>query len=172
MLVFAVRGLLSGFASQVFAILGVAAGLWTAGWCTQWVEAHWHGAQPAVVFWVLRWLIVASAAIAVAALFQWWGQRLGHAIESTPVGWVDRPGGFVLGAGVGALISAFALLGILWMPWSGAAKAAAHSRTARPMMTGAAAACSLAARYVPGGAWLKGRFQAATRRVDQRARAI
>ena len=172
-LAFAVRGLLSGFTSQVFAVLGIAAGLWTAGLCSQWVEAHWQGAQPAVVFWVLRWLVAAFAALAVAGLFHLVGERLGEAVGSTPVGWFDRPGGFVLGAGMGALVSSFVLLGLLAIPWPGhLADQAARSRTARPMMSGATAACSLAARYVPGGAWLQGRFQAAQRRVENHARVF
>jgi hypothetical protein len=170
-LAFAVRGLLSGFTTQVFQGLGLVAGLWTAGVCSQWVGAHWQSAQPAVAFLILRWLAAAFAALAVAALFQWSGERLASAFESTPIGWVDRPGGFVLGAGMGAFVSSFVLLGLLMFPWPGGlAGQAARSRTARPIIAGATFACSLVAHYVPGGTWLKGRFQAATRRVDQHAR--
>lgn len=163
--------MLSGFTSQIFQGVGLVAGLWTAGVSSQWVAAHWQGAQPAVVFWILRWLVAVVAGLAMAAFFQWVGARVATALESTPIGWVDRPGGFVLGAGMGAFVASFVLLALLLFPWPGGlAGQAARSRTARPVIAGATFACSLVARYVPGGTWLKERFQAATLRVDQHAR--
>jgi hypothetical protein len=126
-----------------------------------------------VVFWVVRGLVAAFAALAVAALFHWWGDRSKDAVRSTPLGWIDRPGGLLVGAAMGAMVASFVLLGMLAVPWtSRLADAAARSRTAHPLMTGAAATCSLAARHVPGGAWLKGRFQAASLRVEQHARVF
>jgi hypothetical protein len=171
--VFALRGLLSGFAMQTFAALGIFAGLWAAGWLSQWLGVHWQGAQPAVVFWVLRGLLLATSVLAVTAAFCWLGDRVGKAIDSTPLAWVNRPAGFFVGAGMGTLVASLLLLVTLLVPWSGGiARTAAQSRTARPMITGAAAFCSITARYVPGSAWLKGRFRAAERRVERSARSI
>lgn len=172
-LVFAVRGLLSGFLNQIFAVTGLLVGLWIAGWSSQWVASHWLSAQPAFIFWLMRWGIAVSAGLAVAALFQWWGSLLSKAFESTPIGWLDRPGGFVMGAALGVFISSVVLLGLLVLPWSGrVAETAARSRTARPVMTSVSAACVRAAHFVPGSAWLGRRFQAASSRVERRAQAL
>jgi len=165
---FAIRGLLRGITSQVFAVLGLVGGLWVAGWVSQWVGTRWQGAYPAAGFLVLRWLMVASAALTVAALVHWWGELARSAIKATPVGWLDRPVGLVLGAALGAVVATFALLGLLLAPWPPALPgAAASSRTARPMLVGGVEACSFVARYIPGGEWLKRRFLAAVRRVDR-----
>jgi hypothetical protein len=166
--------LLSGLTSQIFGTLALIAGLWTAGWFSQWVESHWLGAQPAAAFWVLRWLLAALAALAVAALIRAVGEHVKGTLGSTPLGWADRPFGFVLGGFVGVMIAAVMLLAVLAMPWTRGpvAEAAARSRTARPVMSGAVSTCSLAARWVPGSRWLSGRFQAATQRVEQHARVI
>jgi uncharacterized membrane protein required for colicin V production len=167
-LAFAVRGLLTGFMSQIFGVLGVIAGLFAASWSGQWVASHWDGAQPTVVFWLLRWLVVVLVGLAVAGLFQWWGSLLGKAFEASPLGFIHRPGGFVLGAGLGAFVSAFLLLGLLFLPWSGGiAGAAARSRTPRPVFAGITAVLHLTEGLAPGSHWLRGRFEAAQRRIER-----
>jgi len=156
--------------SQVFGLLGLIAGLWAAGWVSQWVGAHWRGAQPAVAFMVLRLLIIIMAGLAVAALFRWWGHVLRTAAKATPAGCVDRPAGFMVGAGVGVLISVFALLVALLIPWPRElSDAASQCRVARPAMEHAARACNTGARFFPGSSWLRERFLAAARRAERRA---
>ena len=89
-MVFAIRGLIRGSVRQVFGLLGFAVGLWVAVQVSRWVGAQWLGARPAVVFWVLRWLVAALAGLVVASLFQWWGSLLGKAVQAGPAGWLDR----------------------------------------------------------------------------------
>jgi membrane protein required for colicin V production len=166
-LAFAVRGLLSGFLNQIFGMLGLIAGLVTASWSAQWVATHWQGAQPAAVFWLLRWAIAVTAAFAVAALFQWLGSLLNDAFESTPLGWLSRPGGFVVGAGLGAGVASFVLLGLLLLPGpKGLVSSSAHARSAHPLMTGSRAACAAGARWVPACGWLERRFETAAVRAE------
>ena len=74
-LMFAVRGIFRGSVRQVFAFLGVIGAVWIAMIVSRWVEAHWQGARPAVVFVVLRWVVAGLAALAVASLVTWWGER-------------------------------------------------------------------------------------------------
>lgn len=168
-LAFAVRGLVAGVISQIFGVLGLVAGLWAAGWVSHWVESHWRGAQPAVAFLLLRLLIVLLTGLAVAALFRWWGELLRDATKKSPAGWLDRPAGFVVGAGLGAFVASFTLLTALLIPWPrGLSAAAAQSRMARPTMERAAQACSLGARFLPGTNWLHQRFLAAERRAERR----
>jgi len=152
--------------SQVFAVLGLVAGLWAAGWVSQWVGAHWDGARPAVAFLILRWLVVVLSAMAVAALFHFWGELLRDAVKATPLGWVDRPAGFVIGAALGAAVASFIVLSALLIPWPDALPhTAARARVSRPLMAGAASTCSLASRLFPGSNWLKDRFLAAEQRA-------
>jgi uncharacterized membrane protein required for colicin V production len=166
---FAVRGLMAGVISQAFAILGVVAGLWVAGWVSHWIEPHWRGAHPAFVFTVLRILIVLTAGLAVSAAFQWWGALLRGATKKTPAGWMDRPVGFLIGAAVGVVVAVFALLGALLVPWPRElADAAARSRMARPTMAHAARVCAAGARFFPGSNWLRQRFLVAERRAQPR----
>src|SRR6267378_851783 len=74
-LMFAVRGIFRGSVRQVFAFLGGIGAVWIAMIVSRWVEAHWQGARPAVVFVVLRWVVAGLAALAVASLVTWWGER-------------------------------------------------------------------------------------------------
>ena len=152
---------------QVFSLVGLVLGLWTVGWVAQWVGAHWHGARPAAVFWVLGWVVAALAGLAVATLLQWWGGLLGDALKQSPAGWLDRLGGFVVGAALGALVSAFVLLAVLLAPWPyGLPSWAAGTRVAPPLMRFGAGACSVSERFVPGSRWLKQRFLFAERLAD------
>ena len=165
-LLFSVRGLIRGLVAQAFAVVGVIAGLWMAGWTTQWVGGLWDAARPAVVFWILRWVVVALAGLTVATLFRWWGQPLGAAFRATPAGFLDRPAGFALGAGLGMVVASLLLLLLLLAPGPEAlGQAASRARVARPLMSWGATACERMAPFFPGSDWLVGRFKAAARRV-------
>lgn len=165
-LLFAVRGFLRGTVAQVFVVLGVCAGLWVAGVVSRWLGGHWQGARPFLAFLALRWLVAALAGLALASAFQWWGDRLGQAVRKGPLGWLDRGGGTVVGAGLGALVSAFILLGALTIERPRAAHlAAARARVGAPTMGAAAGLCSFGEAYLPGSGWLKRRFLAAERRA-------
>jgi uncharacterized membrane protein required for colicin V production len=165
-LLFAIGGFLRGTIAQVCGVLGVLMGLWAAVFVSGWVGGHWHGARPVVVFLALRWLVAALAGLAVAGLFQWCGDRLGKAVREGPLGWLDRGGGLVVGAGVGASFGSLVLLGALTIQQPSAPGiAAAHARVAAPAMGVAAEMCSLCEAHLPGSGWLKQRFLAAKRRA-------
>ena len=158
-LVFAIRGFLRGTVAQVFVVLGLLGGLWIAGWVAHWVQDHWRGAQPALLFVALRWLVAGLAGLALAALFQWWGDRLGDAVKSGPAAWIDRGGGLAVGTVLGAAVVAVAMMVALQIPQPREiANSVARTRVAAPLMSGAADACSLGSRFFPGGGWLRQRF--------------
>lgn len=165
---FAIRGFLRGLVQEIFAVVGVIAGLWVAGWVSQWVGAHWQGAQPAAAFWALRWLLIAAAGLAVATLMHWWGVKLGEAVRKSPLGWMDRPAGVLVGVGVGVLIATFVLLGALLAPWpSRISQTASRTRVAAPLMAVGAGACDWAQDRFPGSDWLRRRFLAAQARATR-----
>jgi len=169
-LAFAVRGFARGTVSQVCGLVGVVAGLWAAGWVSQWVGEQWRDARPTVAFWILRWMVVGFSGLAVATLFQWWGDLLGSLVRQGPVGWIDRPFGLVVGSVMGLMVAAFVLLLALLGPWPRAlAGGVAGARTARPLMAGAARVCAAGGRYFPGSIWLSERFLMAERRARSRA---
>src|SRR5438874_742544 len=87
---FALRGLFRGTVGQLFGLLGLIAGLYTAAWMGQWVGHHWNGARPAAVFWLLRWLVAILGGLAVASLFEWMSHLAREAIHETPAKWLDR----------------------------------------------------------------------------------
>ena len=154
----AIGGIATGATAQVFAILGALTGLWAAVFVSGWVAAHWLGARPVVVFVVLRWLVAALSGLALAALFQWWGDRLGRAVREGPLGWLDRAAGGLVGAAVGTLTG---------LRERDPALAAARARTTVPVMGVAAEVCSMGEGVVPGSGWLKDRFLAARRRAER-----
>jgi uncharacterized membrane protein required for colicin V production len=164
--VFAIRGVFRGSVWQVFTLLGMAAGIWTAVLVSQWVGAHWQGARPAVVFLVLRWVVAVLAALAVTTLVTWWGEMLAGAVKESPVGWLDRAMGFVVGATFGATVAALILLAAIRVPWpSQPHQWAAAARVSPPVLDGAVKACELGDRYLPGSDWLKTQFKAAAREL-------
>ena len=172
MVIFAIRGFLRGTVAQVFVVLGVIAGLWAAIWVSQWVGDHWRGARPAVVFTVLRWFVAALAGMTVAALLQWWGARLGGAIQEGAFGFVDRAGGMLVGASMGATLVAFALMaGLLLRHPRAVHDSMVRARLSAPVMEQAARACELGERRLPGAHWLKLRFLEAERRARSSAEA-
>lgn len=165
MVLFAVRGLLRGTVGQFFSLLGLVAGLWGAGWVAAWVAERWQDARPAFVFACLRWTVAGLSGLALAAVFQWWGDLLGNAVKKSAVGAFDRLGGMALGAGLGVLVASLTMLGALLTTWPPAlGDAAARSRFAVPLMTTGAALCGIEHRYFPGSDWLEEQFLAARRR--------
>ncbi len=170
-LVFAVRGLIRGTVAQVLGFIGVLAGLWAAAWTSQWVGHHWQGARPAVVFLALRWLVAGLVGLAIASLFQWWGDSLGQAVKGSIVGWLDRLGGLVAGFGIGWLVVVFLVLGLLAAPlprpW---AAHVARAKSTAPLLRAGAHACVIGGDYLPGGAWLEQQFLSAEKRADALAR--
>jgi uncharacterized membrane protein required for colicin V production len=163
---FAVRGVIRGSVAQVFALCAVVAGLWTAFWVSRWVGAHWLGARPAVVFVVLKWIVATLAALASMSLVQWFGDRLSSAVRESPVAWLDRIAGFVVGAGVGALVSAIIMVLALLLPWPHQpGKWVAKAQVSHSVLSGAERACRWGDRVLPYGDWLERRFEDAALRV-------
>jgi uncharacterized membrane protein required for colicin V production len=166
--VFAVHGFLRGSVAQVFVVLGLVVGLWAAFWVARWLEGHWRGAQPAWVYATLLWIVAAMAGMAAASLIQWWGERVGQAVRSSPVSWVDRAAGVGVGAAIGLLVAAFVLMTALLVPWPRTvAGQVARSRAVTPLMSEAAHACSVSSRFLPASGWLASRFRQAQDRAQR-----
>ena len=167
-LAFAVRGWIRGILSQLFAAIGMIAGLWVAAWVSQWVGAHWQHARPAVVFLLLRVLVVLLAGLAVASVFRWMGDRAKESASGSALETFDGPIGAMLGAAFGAAVVAIVTLVALQITWVPSVPATiARSRLASPLMKSAADACSYAGRYSPGWHWLRDRFRKAERRAHE-----
>jgi len=163
---FAIRGLLRGSVAQIFGLLGVLLGLWTAGWIARWVGDLWSGARPSVVFWGLRWLVAGLGGLAVAALFGSVGEHLGAAVKSGPAGWLDRVGGALVGGGLGVTVAAFTLMVALQEPLASHLESGVRaSRVSAGILRGAVVACSISDRWFPGSRWLRERFEQAESRA-------
>jgi uncharacterized membrane protein required for colicin V production len=170
--VFTIRGVVRGTVRQVFGLLGVLTGLWVAGWVSQWVGAHWLHARPAVVFWVLRWLVAGLAGLAVSSLWEWSGGLLAEGMKSTPFGWLDRLGGLAVGVILGLVVAAFAVLALWSLPWPRETRAWTQtSRGARLLLYGGSVTSGLASPVLPGGRWLHDRFAEAAHAVPRRTHA-
>lgn len=168
-LAFAVRGSMRGSVSQFFSLAGLLVGLWVAGWVSQWVGSHWEGARPAVVFWLLRWLVALLGGFAVVALFQWWGETLAEAARKSSFDVVDRILGFGVGALLGVVVTAFLLLGALRLrPHPGVERALSSARLAPAVLRGAVTASNESSRWLPGDGWLGREFMLAERRLRSR----
>ncbi|HEY3216260.1 MAG TPA: CvpA family protein [Candidatus Eisenbacteria bacterium] len=167
-LVFAIHGFLRGTVAQVFVVLGLLFGAWAGGWVWHWLAAHWRGAEPALAFLALRWVVAGLGGLAVAALIQWWGDRLGAVVKSGPAGWLDRGAGFAVGATLGAVVTALVLMTALALkPARELGDTVARTRVVVPLMRGGAEACSLGGRFLPGSTWLRRGFL----KAEKRARA-
>jgi colicin V production protein len=163
---FSIHGFLRGTVSQVVGGLGLFAGLWSGLWVSRWLGSYWVGAQPAFVYLVLRWVVAALVGMAAASLLQWWGENLGKLVRSSPVGWLDRGGGFGIGALAGLFTASVAVMvALLIHQPREIPRQAAEARASEPMMATAAMACSLSAPYVPGGGWLGEKFRKAHHRA-------
>lgn len=164
---FTVRGILRGTIAQVFAFLGFCFGAWALLLVGHWVGEHWAGARPAVVFVVLRWLVAVLAGLAIAAVFQWWGELLAKAAHDGPFGWIDRAVGGVIGAVTGlALTSLLALLLLQGPLFASTGSVVNRSVCAGPLVRGGAAVSAFIPAGVPLGSWLHRQFQHAVRRLD------
>jgi uncharacterized membrane protein required for colicin V production len=131
---------------------------------------HWQGARPAAVFWVLRFIVAALAGLAVASLFQWVGDMLYGAVKKSLVGWLDRAGGFFLGAAIGAAIAGLALIAMLALPWpKSAAGLAAQARFTPVVIRSGRWVLDRSDRYVPGGDGLRIMLRDAERRLRHAA---
>lgn len=151
--------------------MGLLAGLWAILGVARWLGDHWTGVQPVLAFAALRWIVAALAGMAVASLFQWWGDQLGRAVQAGPAAWADRGGGLAIGVGVGFVTAALAMMVALLAPQPrGLAEQASLARATVPLMASAVNACSLSARFVPGGPWLEERFRKAHRRAEEARR--
>ena len=160
------RGLLRGTVGQFFSLFGLLAGLWGAGWVSNWLIGRWLGARPEFVFACLRWMVAGLSGLAIAVLSQWWGDLLGKAVKASPAGLFDRLGGALLGAGLGIVVAALTMLGALLTTWpSAVGDVAARSRFSVPLMTTGARLCGVEHRYFPGSDWLEQKFLAARRRA-------
>ncbi len=165
-LIFALRGLWQGTIRQCFGLLGLAAGIWSLCAFSQWVGTHWQGARPAVVFWALRWLVALLAGLAAAALCKWWGDLLSEGVNATGLGWLDRTGGFLFGASLGACLVVAAFVLMLTVPWPrDAALLAARSRAVRPARAGPSWLFARSDRFIPGGEWPRRVLRDADRRL-------
>ncbi len=166
LLAFAIRGTLRGTIAQVFAFFGFTLGLWSGAWVLQWVGMHWQGAQPKVVFLVLRWTVAVIAGLGIAALFQWWGELVAKAAHDGPFGWLDRIVGGVVGLALGAMAAALVVLLAVQAPGLGFARTAAfQGRTARPLIRQGTRCTSFHSPLVPGSRWLHGEFVSAEGRL-------
>jgi uncharacterized membrane protein required for colicin V production len=148
--VFAIRGLFRGSVRQVFGLLGLVVALWLAVFVSRWVGAQWLGARPAVVYWALRWLVVALAALAVASVFHWWGSLLGKAVQAGPAGWLDRVLGVPLGALIGMMwATALVMLALFAPRLMGVRTAVTQALTAHALVGASARACDVVEPRVP-----------------------
>ncbi|NOT34624.1 MAG: CvpA family protein [Candidatus Eisenbacteria bacterium] len=166
---FAVRGALQGFVTQFFALIGLFAGVWVTGWVAQWVGAHWIGARPAVIFWLLRWLVASLSGFAVLAVCQWWGGKLGETTRKSAWSTFDRIIGVPVGVVMGVAIAAFALLAaIRAFPAPRAEDRVASARLAPRLLHEVASVTASGSRFLPGHEWLGRQFAMADRRVRER----
>jgi uncharacterized membrane protein required for colicin V production len=165
--VLTVRGLLRGTIAQVFAFLGLCAGAWVMVAAGGWLGQHWQGARPVAVFFTLRWLVAVLAGLAVAAVFQWCGELAAKAAHDGPLGWVDRVVGGAIGAATGLVLAALVTLAMLQGPVLAAiGRVAEHGLATRPLVHGGVVVSKAGGPWVPGAAWLHGRFVSAARRLD------
>jgi len=172
-LVFALRGAFRGAITQVFVLVGMFLGLWAVVLTSRWVGEHWQGARPAVVFWLLRWLVAGLAGFSVAALFQWSGERAGRSVREGPLGGFDRALGVVLGAATGALFALVIVFGVLRLPdVAGLVDPVARARVTAPILEQGRTLCERSKRVVPGGRWFRHQLQLATDRAAARAAAL
>jgi uncharacterized membrane protein required for colicin V production len=171
-LVFAVRGFLRGAVAQVFVLAGWFLGFWAMLLVSQWVGAHWKGARPTAVFWVLRWIVSGLAGVAVLSLFAWWGAKLGEALRKGPFEGVDRLLGFAVGGGVGLVVVTLMLLAVLRLPdVLFVAHPVARARLTPAVLAAADAGCRRAGPALPAGVWLRRQMSLASQRVQHQPEA-
>jgi hypothetical protein len=157
---------LRGAVSQLAFLIGMVVGLWAAGWVSQWVGEHWLGARPAVVFWVLRWLVALLAGLSALAIAQWSGERVGQWLRDGPFGWLDRLLGVAAGAALGVVLATLlVLVSVRLVPGGHLAASLAASRCSLALIERGEQVCGAAARQLPASGWLRHEFGLAERRM-------
>lgn len=170
-LTFAARGFFQGTLRQIFDLIGWVLGIGSCLVVSQWVGAYWQDARPAVVFAALGWLVAVLAGLAVKALFQMWGERLGDGAAKSGAGFADRAGGLVIGGVIGAALVSALLVGLLLAPWPrSVARLAARSSLTATFLAGAGTVLNVDDRWIPGAAALKGAVREAARRARELSR--
>lgn len=165
---FAIRGILRGSVAQGFAFFGLLAGIWAGAGLSQWIAQHWHDAQPAFVFTILRWVVAGLGGLAITTLFGWWGETVAKAVHEGPLGWLDRLIGGVVGLAFGAALGAVVLLLALQAPGLGFARGPAREGiTARPFVRAGVAVTGWHGVPVPGVGWLHAQFRSAERHFSR-----
>jgi len=161
-----IRGLLRGTIAQVFAFCGLLLGIWAAAWVSQWVGAHWHDARPALVYGALRLIVAALAGMAVASLFQWWGEHVAKATHEGPFGGIDRVVGGLVGGAFGLTLAALLVVAAMQSPLLHFARSVAvRSVTTRPLLRAGTRLTALPEVVFPGSRWLHGQFVSAEQRI-------
>ena len=168
----AIQGSIRGLLAQILGLTGLLVGIWGGAEIRQWVGAHWLGAQPAVVFWALRWVVTLLAAFAIVSLFHVLAERVRQLTHDSPVGWVDRLGGVLIGACTGLAVASLLVVAVvLWSVPGWMKHAIRDARASRPLIEGGVAA-SHWVEPLPGGAALRRQYVLAARRLGRRTRAI
>ena len=164
-MLYAVRGFREGFIRQCFSLVGWICGYVSLMAVSQWVGAHWHGARPAVVFGVLRWIVALLAGLAVAAIFELLGERTADGIRKSPAAPLDRLFGIAMGALLGVAFVVAILVGMLRTPWPReAGRLAAEARLTAPLLAGARNILFVD-RFVPGLGGIRRALDEASRRA-------
>lgn len=167
---FTVGGLLRGTIAQVFAFMGLLFGAWAMLVVGRWVGEHWNDAKPVGVFLALRWLVASLSGLAIAAVFQWWGNVIAKAVHEGPLGWADRVGGGAIGAATGLAVTALVILLLLQAPvFASTGGIAARGTCSKPLVEGGVAVTKVIRSTVPWGTWLYQQFLSASRRLERGA---
>jgi len=152
--------------AQVIGLLGWVAGLWLTFWVAHALSVHWHAANPAVMYRVLRWIVAVLAGLTVVSLLQWVAESLGRATRSGPLGMIDRGAGFLTGVVLGTITAALVLMASLVGPVPrGISQSAADAFVTEPLMATGFQAGERSSTWMPGGAWLTREFRKAHRRM-------
>lgn len=167
-LVFMIRGILRGTIAQVFAFIGMLAGLAATVAVAAWIGSHWRDARPGPVYFLLRWLVAVLAGMAISALFHWWGELVAKAAHHGPFGWLDRFVGGLVGFSIAVLISALLVVLAVEAPGLGFARdVAKRGKVARPLLDTGARITAWRTLPLPGARWLHGQFVSAQHRLGR-----
>jgi membrane protein required for colicin V production len=128
-IILGLMGLRRGAIKTVFGIAGLVVGIVLAG------RYYHHLASvlsPSGASWsgIAAYAIILAATLVVASIIGWFVARLAHIIL---LGWIDRLIGFILGAGIGAMLCA-AVLAIVSKYLPGMEGIISHSVMARLLM--------------------------------------
>jgi len=168
----AVNGFVRGLLTQLVGAVGLLVGIWAAAVFSQWVGVRWADAQPAVVFWAIKWVLVVLVALAIYSVFHVTGEASAQVVRRTPLGWLDRGSGLLAGAVLCLAMASFGVLLAMSVPAPRAfTTSVASARSARPLLAAGAKMCSYAP-WIPGAHGLRARFLTAERRTTRPSRAV